>query len=69
MKLFNKCFICYSHCLKSILNDDLFKEYINPLVCINLKEYAIIKKKLLFQQVAFKVYAIIKLVYHFNFLP
>ena len=25
------------HHLKSILNDDLFKEYINPVIFINLK--------------------------------
>ena len=36
MKLFNKCVIFYFHYLKSILNDDSFKEYINPVVFIDL---------------------------------
>ena len=27
----------YFHYLKSILNDDSFKEYINPVIFINLK--------------------------------
>ena len=35
--LFNKCVICYFHDLKCILNDDSFKEYINPVVFINLR--------------------------------
>ena len=29
--------MCYFHYLKSILYHDLFKEYINPVVCINSK--------------------------------
>ena len=37
MKLLNKCVICYFHYLKSILNDDSFKEYINAVILINLK--------------------------------
>ena len=37
MKLFNNCVICYFHYLKNILNDDSIKEYINPVVFINLK--------------------------------
>ena len=37
MKLFNECVICYFDYLKIILNDDSFKEYINPVVFINLK--------------------------------
>ena len=31
-----KCVICYFHDLKSILNDDSFKKYIDPVVFINL---------------------------------
>ena len=31
------CVICYFRYLSSILNDDSFKEYINPVVFINLK--------------------------------
>ena len=31
------CVICYFGYLSSILNDDSFKEYINPVVFINLK--------------------------------
>ena len=42
IKLFNSG-ICHFHYLKSILNDDSFKEYIKPMVSINLKIYAIIK--------------------------
>ena len=37
VKLFNKCVICYFHYLKSILNDDSCKEYISPVVFVNLK--------------------------------
>ena len=37
VKLLNKCVFVYIHYLKSILNDDSFKEYINPVVFINLK--------------------------------
>ena len=37
MNLFSKCVICYFHDLKIILNYDSFKEYINPVVFINLK--------------------------------
>ena len=36
MKLLNKCIICYFHYLKNISNDDSFKEYINPVVFIDL---------------------------------
>ena len=35
MKLLNKCVICYFHYLKSILNEDSFKEYIDPVILIN----------------------------------
>ena len=59
MKLFKKCVICYFHYLKGILNDDLFKEYINPAVLVNLK-YLLYKKVYLFQLVAFKIYAAVK---------
>ena len=34
--------LCYFHYLKSILNDDSFEEYINPVVFINLK-YGVIQ--------------------------
>ena len=53
MKLLNKCDICYFHYLKIILNNDSFKEFVNPVILINLKY----------------VYAIIKKVYCFNWLP
>ena len=36
-ELLNKHVICYFDYLKSIFNDDSFKEYIKPLVSINLK--------------------------------
>ena len=36
-KLFNTCVICYYDFVKSILNHDLYKEYFNPVVFINLK--------------------------------
>ena len=39
MKLFKKCFIYYFDYLKIILNDDLFKEYTNLMVFINLTVY------------------------------
>ena len=42
IKLFNSG-ICHFHYLKSILNDDSFKEYIKPMVSINLKTYATTK--------------------------
>ena len=33
-----KCVICYyHHHLKNILNDDLFKECVSPVIFINLK--------------------------------
>ena len=35
-KKFSKCVIYYIHYLKSILSDDSFKEYFNPMVSINL---------------------------------
>ena len=38
MKLFNKHVTCYFNYLKNILNDDWFREYINPMVFINLKK-------------------------------
>ena len=37
MKLLYKCVIYHFYYLKSILNDDSIKEYINPVVLINLK--------------------------------
>ena len=36
IKLLNKCVTCYFHYLKSIQSDDSFKEYINPVVFIDL---------------------------------
>ena len=36
MKLLNKPVICYFYDLKNIVNDDSFKEYINPVVFIDL---------------------------------
>ena len=68
LKLFNKCVICYLHDLKSILNDDLFKECVNLVVIINYKLYNIIKKVYLFQLVAFKICAVVKTVHCFNWL-
>ena len=62
IKILFYCFVVhlditrYFHSLKSIL-DDLFKEYIVPVVFIN-KIYA--ANSLLFQLVAFKMYAIPK---------
>ena len=51
MEFFNKCVICYFYWLKSILNDDSFREYINPVVFINLK-YSYIKKSFFYQLVS-----------------
>ena len=47
MKLFNKSVISYFHYLRRILNDDSFKEYINPVVFINLKYIYFVMKKFL----------------------
>ena len=45
MKLLNECVICFFfHYLKSILGDDLLKEYINPVVFVNLKYMPYYKK-------------------------
>ena len=54
IKLFNSG-ICHFHYLKSILNDDSFKEYIKPMVSINSKIYVIIKS-LFLQLVAMNIY-------------
>ena len=63
MKLFNKYVICYRHYLKSILKDNLGKEYINPVVFINLKYmHCNINKSLSFQLIVFKIYTIIEAV-------
>ena len=58
MKLFNECVIYYFDYLKTILNDDLSKQYINPSVFIDFK-YLL------------KIHAVIliKKVYFFNGLP
>ena len=47
-KLLLNVFFVYFCYLKSILNDDTFKEHINPVIFINLKLYAIIEKVYLF---------------------
>ena len=60
LKLLKKRVICYFHYLKSIPNDDSVKEYITPLVFLDLVY--------LFQLSIFKIYAIIT-VYCFNWLP
>ena len=45
MELLNECVICFFfHYLKSILGDDLLKEYINPVVFVNLKYMPYYKK-------------------------
>ena len=56
-KLFDECVIFYFHYLKRILKIDLFKEYINLVVVINLT-------------FMLKIYAwiLIKNVYRFNWL-
>ena len=58
----------FGYYVKYILNYDSFKECINPLLFINLK-YILQLKSLLFQLFAFKIYAIIKTVFCFNWLP
>ena len=58
MKSLNKWVICYFHCLKSIRNDDLFKECIHRVVFFIWSIYH--KKVFFFQLVAFKKYAIMK---------
>ena len=65
MTVFNESVIRYFHFLESILNDDSFKEYMNPVVFIKLK-YILSKNVYLFPMVAFKTYAIMKTVDCFN---
>ena len=58
------------HFLKDILNEDLFKEYINPVVFINLKfKICAIIKKFIVSTFIFKIYAMIKTVYCSSWLP
>ena len=69
MKLLNKCITCYFHYLESILNDDSFKEYINPEVVVDLTymlKYMYKPKIICFKCLPLK-YAI-KAVYCFNWL-
>ena len=65
IKLFNKCAICYFYYTKNILNNYLFKEYINPVVFINLN-ICCHKNNFLFQLVVFKICVITKAVYCLN---
>ena len=59
MKLLYQSVICYFHYLKSIPNDNSFKEQINSALFINLN-YSIVKNVYLFRLVGFKINAIIK---------
>ena len=67
MKLFNKCAMCYFHYLKTF-QTMFHSKNTSTQWFVLIYNICYHKKSLLFQLVAFKIYAIIKTIYCFNWL-